>query len=67
MKDDTRGFIEVQLEAFEDNTEGWVFWNFKTEGADEWDLFALLDNGVFPNPVTDRKFGKQCSTYMQKK
>jgi glucan 1,3-beta-glucosidase len=63
MRDDTRGFIEAQMDAFEANVQGWAWWNFKTEAAHEWDLFALLDNGVFPNPVTDRKFGTLCSEY----
>jgi glucan 1,3-beta-glucosidase len=63
FKDDTRGYIEAQLEAFEATTQGWVFWNFKTEGAHEWDFFALLDNGVFPSPITSRKFGMICSNY----
>jgi glucan 1,3-beta-glucosidase len=63
FKDDTRGYIEAQIEAFEATTQGWVFWNFKTEGAHEWDLFALLDNGVFPNPITQRKFGMICSNF----
>jgi glucan 1,3-beta-glucosidase len=60
-KDETRKFIETQMDAFEARTNGWMFWNFKTEGgAGEWDLFQLLDNGVFPQPITSRKFGKFC-------
>jgi len=59
-KDDTRGYIEAQMEAFEQKTQGWIFWNFKTEAAHEWDAFALLDAGVFPNPVTERRFGAIC-------
>ncbi|OCK75049.1 glycoside hydrolase family 5 protein [Lepidopterella palustris CBS 459.81] len=59
-KDDTRGYIEAQMEAYEAKTEGWFFWNFKTEGAAEWDLFRLLDAGVFPQPLSDRKFGPIC-------
>jgi len=62
FKDDTRGYIEAQLEAFESQTQGWMFWNFKTEAAHEWDAFALLDNGVFPQPLTDRKFSAICSS-----
>ncbi|KAH7384505.1 glucan 1,3-beta-glucosidase precursor [Pyrenochaeta sp. MPI-SDFR-AT-0127] len=63
-KDSVRRYIEVQLDAFETKTQGWVFWNFKTEGsAGEWDLFQLLDNGVFPQPLTDRKFGKYCQNF----
>ncbi|KAF2808326.1 exo-1,3-beta-glucanase [Mytilinidion resinicola] len=65
-KDQTRGYIEVQLEAFLAVTQGFFFWNFKTEGAAEWDLFRLLDAGVFPNPVNEvssRTWGDQCSQF----
>jgi glucan 1,3-beta-glucosidase len=63
-KDDTRRYIETQLDAFEAKTDGWVFWNFKTEGnAGDWDLFQLLDGGVFPQPITNRKFGKFCTNF----
>ncbi|KAH8672138.1 putative Exo-beta-1,3-glucanase [Tricladium varicosporioides] len=62
-RDDSRKYIEAQLDAFEYNTQGWVFWNFKTESADEWSLFALMDNGIFPNPVTNRAFAPICSNY----
>ncbi|CAO2655688.1 Nn.00g044910.m01.CDS01 [Neocucurbitaria sp. VM-36] len=63
-KDSVRRYIEVQLDAFETKTQGWVFWNFRTEGsAGEWDLFQLLDNGVFPQPLWDRKFGKYCHNF----
>lgn len=61
MRDDTRAFIEAQLTAYESQTQGWVWWNFKAENADEWDAFALLDNGIFPQPLSDRKFGAICS------
>lgn len=61
LKDDTRGYIEAQLEAFEKNTQGWIFWNFKTEASAEWDAFRLIDAGVFPQPLTDRKFGAICT------
>jgi glucan 1,3-beta-glucosidase len=61
-KDDVRRWIETQLEVFEARSNGWVFWNFKTEGsAGEWDLFQLLDNDVFPQPPTTRKFEKYCT------
>jgi len=38
-----------------------VFWNFKTEGSPEWDAFRLIDNGIFPQPLTDRKFSQICT------
>jgi glucan 1,3-beta-glucosidase len=63
-KDSIRRYIEVQLDTYEAKTQGWVFWNFKTEGsAGDWDLFQLLDNGVFPQPLGDRKFGKACGNF----
>jgi glucan 1,3-beta-glucosidase len=61
FRNDMRGYVEAQLEAFESQTQGWVFWNFKTESAHEWDAFALLDNGIFPQPLTDRKFSAICA------
>ncbi|RDW73061.1 putative glucan 1,3-beta-glucosidase-1 [Coleophoma cylindrospora] len=61
FKNDMRGYIEAQLEAFESQTRGWVFWNFKTEGAGEWDAFRLIDAGVFPQPLTSRQFSAICS------
>ncbi|KAL5118888.1 glucan exo-1,3-beta-glucosidase [Pleosporales sp. CAS-2024a] len=61
-KDSVRKYIEVQLDVFEARTQGWMFWNFKTEGsAGDWDLFQLLDGGVFPQPLWDRKFGHACT------
>ncbi|KAF7452597.1 Exo-1-3-beta-glucanase [Pyrenophora tritici-repentis] len=63
-KDDVRRYIEAQLDAFNTKTRGYFFWNFKTEGhAGEWDLFELLDNGVFPQPLDNRRFGKACSNF----
>ncbi|KAL9122689.1 MAG: hypothetical protein Q9187_000761 [Circinaria calcarea] len=60
-RDDMRGYIEAQLEVYEQYTRGWIFWNFKTEASAEWDLFRLLDAGIFPQPLTDRKFNQICS------
>lgn len=62
FKGDMRGYIEAQLSTFESHTQGWVFWNFKTESAHEWDAFALLDGGLFPQPLTDYEFGSICSS-----
>lgn len=59
-KDETRAYIEAQMEAFESRTQGWVWWNFKTESAHEWDAFALIDAGVFPQPLASRKFDVLC-------
>lgn len=62
FKGDMRGYIEAQLSTFESHTQGWVFWNFKTESAHEWDAFALLDGGLFPQPLTDYEFRSNCSS-----
>ncbi|CAI9630229.1 glycoside hydrolase family 5 protein [Alternaria burnsii] len=62
-KDDSRRYIEAQIQAFESKTQGWFWWNFKTEGAAEWDAFRLIDAGVFPpirNGQVEYKFGTVC-------
>ncbi|KAI4171354.1 MAG: hypothetical protein LQ343_004310 [Gyalolechia ehrenbergii] len=51
LKTDTQLYIAAQISVFEQKTEGWVFWNFKTEASPEWDLFRLLDNKIFPQPL----------------
>ncbi|KAI9816963.1 MAG: exo-1,3-beta-glucanase [Thelocarpon impressellum] len=60
LRDDTRRYIEAQLDSFERNTRGWIFWNFKTEASAEWDAFRLIDAGIFPQPLSDRKFPVAC-------
>lgn len=47
-KNETRKYIEAQISAFENKTQGWFWWNFKTESSAEWDAFNLIDAGVFP-------------------
>ncbi|KAJ4366474.1 glucan exo-1,3-beta-glucosidase [Neocucurbitaria cava] len=62
-KDDTRKYIEAQIAAYEAKTQGWFWWNFKTESAAEWDAFKLIDAGVFPtitNGQVQYKFGSIC-------
>lgn len=48
-KTDTTAYIRKQIDTFEAMAQGWIFWNFKTEASAEWDLFRLLDAGVFPD------------------
>ncbi|KAI9704461.1 MAG: exo-1,3-beta-glucanase [Bogoriella megaspora] len=62
FKDDTRGYIEAQMEVYEQATRGWIFWNFKTESAPEWDMYKLVEHQVFPQPLSKRKFGAICSS-----
>jgi len=59
-RDNIGKFIEAQLDGYE-KAAGWIFWTWKTEGAPEWDMQALLQNGVFPNPVTNRNHPGQCN------
>lgn len=44
----TTNYLRAQIDVFETRAQGWVFWNFKTEAAAEWDLFRLIDSGVWP-------------------
>lgn len=48
FKTATTNYIQAQLNAFSSDASGWIFWNFKTESAGEWDFFQLVDNGVWP-------------------
>ncbi|KAK8249702.1 glucan 1,3-beta-glucosidase [Phyllosticta capitalensis] len=59
MKTATTNYINAQLDVWEYKTQGWFWWNFKTEGAAEWDLFALIDAGVFPT-LEGRTIGSTC-------
>ncbi|AQZ13219.1 EXG1 (YLR300W) and SPR1 (YOR190W) [Zygosaccharomyces parabailii] len=58
-KDQTRMFLEAQLDAFE-LRGGWIFWAYKTENSLEWDAQKLAYNGLFPQPLDDRKWPSLC-------
>lgn len=59
MKSYYRRYIEAQMASYQSRTQGWNFWNFKTEGnAAEWGLYALLNAGIFPQPLNARAFPK---------
>lgn len=58
-KENTRKFVEAQLDAFE-MRNGWIIWTYKTESSIEWDVQRLVYNGLFPQPITDRKYPGQC-------
>lgn len=60
QKENIGRFIEAQLDAYE-TAAGWVFWTWKTQGAPEWDMQALLAAGIFPQPLTARKYPGQCN------
>lgn len=44
----TSAYLAAQIAVFEGRAQGSVFWNFKTEATAEWDLFRLIDYGVWP-------------------
>jgi glucan 1,3-beta-glucosidase len=48
-KADVKNYLYAQLAAFETKAQGWIFWNFKTESAHEWDALVLADNGMWPD------------------
>lgn len=45
-----RQFIEAQLATYSKKTSGWIFWNWKTENAIEWDYLKLREYDLFPYP-----------------
>lgn len=48
-----RQFIEAQLATYDTQTKGWIFWNWKTENAPEWDYIKLRDADLFPTPFNN--------------
>ncbi|KAL9132028.1 MAG: hypothetical protein Q9217_000156 [Psora testacea] len=58
----TKRYIEAQLDVYTQQTKGFIFWNFKTEASAEWDLFRLLDHPekIFPN-LKGRMMSSVCS------
>lgn len=50
--DDTRRYIEVQMQTYQQNSKGWIFWCFKTENTIEWDFRKASDLGLIPSLST---------------
>ena len=59
LKQETGKFIEAQLDTFEENASGYFLWAYKGPGG--WGFDNLIEAGIFPNPVTSRKYPKQCA------
>ncbi|KAG7195765.1 exo-1,3-beta-glucanase [Scheffersomyces spartinae] len=59
QKENARRYVEAQFDAWE-QTGGWFFWCWKTEGAIDWDFQRLSYHGVIPSPLTDRQYPNQC-------
>lgn len=53
QKKNTRKFIEIQLDQYSRNTNGWIFWCFKTESTIEWDFKRLVLYGLMPQPLNN--------------
>lgn len=62
FKAQTQAFLERQMQAFEQQTFGYVFWNFKTETATAWSLFDLDRLGLVPQPLNNYKYGNVICT-----
>jgi len=60
-KDFLRQYWEVQVEVGE-NVNGWVFWTWKAENADEWSYQRGLQGGWIPQDPTDRMYPGICSS-----
>jgi len=54
-----RKYFEVQIEVGE-AAQGWVFWTWKAENADEWDYRMGLEGGWIPRNPTDRMYPNIC-------
>lgn len=55
-KENIRKFIEIQLLTYENSNSGWIFWNYKTENAIEWDFKKLVEHKLFPHPFNEYKY-----------
>lgn len=55
-----RKFWEVQATTYEQSASGWLYWNWKTEAADEWSYYALVNAGVIPMNPSERKYPHPC-------
>lgn len=53
-RDMLRQYWEVQVEVGE-AVQGWVYWTWKTENADDWSYQKGLEGGWIPQDPTDRK------------
>ncbi|KAJ3515266.1 hypothetical protein NMY22_g14496 [Coprinellus aureogranulatus] len=59
-KQTLRRYFEVQIEIGE-RVQGWVFWTWKAEEADEWSYQRGLEGGWIPGDPADRMYPDICS------
>ncbi|KAJ1723309.1 hypothetical protein LPJ61_005838 [Coemansia biformis] len=41
-------YVDAQLSIYDKELAGWFYWNFRTEGAPEWDYLLGVEQGWFP-------------------
>lgn len=41
-----RHHIAIQLELYDNHTDGWFYWSYKTEKADLWNFRSLVEKGI---------------------
>ena len=58
MVEQVRRYVEAQMDVYEASTSGYFMWSFKGPGS--WGFLNGIEKGFIPNPVTARKYGKQC-------
>ncbi|KAJ2892739.1 hypothetical protein GGI21_000173 [Coemansia aciculifera] len=44
-----RNYVDAQLAVYDQELAGWFFWNFRTEGAPEWDYILGVEQGWIPS------------------
>ncbi|KAG8848435.1 exo-1,3-beta-glucanase [Tulasnella sp. 330] len=57
-------YFEAQVTAYE-QADGWMFWAWKTETADDWSYSKGLEGGWIPNNISDfgqRQYPNICQT-----
>lgn len=54
-----RDFWDTQTQTYENNGQGWIFWNWKAPEI-EWSYQQLVNNGIVPTDPTQHQ-GYKCS------
>lgn len=62
-----RRYVEAQLDAFEQSTSGWFYWNFKMSSSSSWSFAELVNLAIIPQPLTARRFPGQCGFTLSKR
>ncbi|KZT59079.1 glycoside hydrolase family 5 protein [Calocera cornea HHB12733] len=56
-----RQFWEAQVNAYE-QAQGWIYWCWKNEQADDWSYQKGVQNGWIPSDPDDRQYPNICSS-----